>query len=166
MKPLAINTGHRLMRGETKPAVPGENAGLPKTPTSVPTQPKHQRKPRAPTTTTKGAKVSAGVVAAGGWVVFDNNKGSDTNRHTHLVCKQPVAGVVGTVAAQVRVGQSHAAANTIGLPCKAWFPQVPACRFKILCSWLCGPRIGSVALQWNPLTRTLEHLFALLPVFL
>ena len=115
LKPLAINTGHRLMREETNPAVPVDKAGPPKTPTSAPTQPK----PRAPTTTAKGAKVSAGVVAAGEWVDVDNNKGSDKARHIHLVCKQPAAGVVGTVAVQVRVGQSRAAANTIGLPCKA-----------------------------------------------
>ena len=115
LKPLAINTGHRLMREETNPAVPVDKAGQPKTPTSAPTQPK----PRAPTTAAKGGRVSASVVAAGEWVDGDNNKGSDKARHIHLVCKQPAAGVVGTVAVQVRVEQSRAAANTIVLPCKA-----------------------------------------------
>ena len=119
LKPLAINTGHRLMREETKIAVPVDKAGQPKTPTSAPTPPKHQLKPGAPTTTAKGAKVLAGVVAAGELVDVDNKKGSDKARHIHLVCKQPAAGVVGSVAVQVRVAQIRVAANTIWLPCKA-----------------------------------------------
>ena len=56
--------------------------------------------------------MSAGVVAAGDRVDVGNNKGSDTARHIYLVCKQPAAGVVATVAVQVRVGHSRAAANT------------------------------------------------------